>query len=108
MKYLEPSTSSSSPSTLNDVLPCDDINPSFSYSRFLLILKNDTIINIGLECSEVDITCFNTYFTIYSVSPYPFRYKLSKRKIEILPSRVKFSDAILSLDEKTIYLLLNY
>ena len=71
-------------------------------------MKNDTIINIGLQCSEDDIACFNSYFTIYSVSTYPFQSNLNRKKILISPSKVKFSDAILSLDEKNIYFLVNY
>ena len=94
--------------SLHYLLPCDDIAPDYSYSRFLLIMKNDTIFNIGLECSEDNLTCLNTYFTIYSVKPLPFRFDIEKRKVMINPSNSKFADAILSNDDNYIYLLLNY
>ena len=98
MKYMKPSNTGSGSNSLNEVFPCDGTNPSDSYSRFLLAMKNDTIINIGLECSEDDVACFNSYFTIYCVSAYPFQYNFNRKKILISPSKVKFSDAILSLD----------
>ena len=69
---------------LNYVRPCDEVSIYNSFSRFILVMKNNTIINIGQECDENEIYCFNTYFTIYSVLQNPFRFGLSKNKFSLI------------------------
>ena len=94
--------------TMNYAIPCDNASPSFSYTKFIFLFTDGRLLNIGIPVNEILSRSANDMDDYITISIYEMKtqaYNFPKTKMTFSWRRYRVVDAILSEDEKVIFIL---